>query len=64
MASKRRIRNRACSRKKRHDTATAAKKEMNRLVRFRRIDDGVLHVYRCPWCSGWHVGHKPIQKSE
>lgn len=62
MASKRRIRRSACSRKKRHETAAQAKREMNRLIRVRIVGDTPLHIYQCPWCSGWHVGHRPAIK--
>lgn len=23
-----------------------------------------LHVYECPLCGGWHVGHKPWEKKD
>lgn len=64
MASKRRVRNRACGRKKRHESQETATKEMNRLIRVRRVGDSPLSVYRCPWCGGWHVGHRPMQRSK
>lgn len=57
MASKRRIRRRQCSGKRRfasHDEANAA---MQRLIRSGKKDGGWLHIYGCKFCKGWHFGH-------
>jgi len=55
MSSKRRIRRRACETKVRHLTHAAAMKHLRSL----RSPDP-LNVYRCAFCKGFHVGHKPF----
>lgn len=27
-----------------------------------RIQSPGMHVYRCPICSDWHIGHRPVKK--
>jgi hypothetical protein len=56
MASKRRIRRRACKRKVRypaHDAAQAAIRAQNLRGRM---------PYPCRWCGGWHVGRPTAGK--
>lgn len=56
MASRRRQRRRACEGKRRH----AGRQEAERaLRRMKPRAQGVLNVYRCRNCGGWHVGHAP-----
>lgn len=40
-----------CGNKVRHPTREAATVAMGRTRGY------PLHVYRCPWCNCWHVGH-------
>ena len=42
---------RVCVRKIRHYTMRSAKEHM------RKLDDPGLHVYLCPYCGRYHVGH-------
>jgi hypothetical protein len=46
---------RACRRKVFHATIDAA--EAARRLTEEDTGDGPLHVYACPDCPGWHVGH-------
>jgi hypothetical protein len=46
---------RACKRKVFHATIDAA--EAARRLAGDGFSDGELHVYACPHCPGWHVGH-------
>ncbi len=49
MASKRRLRKKACTRKKTHESQVAAEGHAKRL--------GFPYVaYDCKFCGGWHVG--------
>lgn len=55
MASKRRLRRKACGDKVRHPTQTAA---VRHLIKLQRKDFARgMRSYRCRWCGGWHVGH-------
>lgn len=51
MASKRRLRRKACEGKIRYKTMEDAQKVAKRLK---------LNSYRCPHCSGIHNGHTPF----
>lgn len=55
MASKRRLRRKACEGKRRHADEAGARVEVAK-ARVRG-----LHAYQCPHCSGWHVGHPPAR---
>ena len=44
---------RMCTRKVRHLTKRAAKRELR--SGGKRFSG--CHVYHCPVCSGWHIGH-------
>lgn len=62
MASKRRIRRKACGDKIRYETMqkaidalTSAKRRG--IVKSRTTDH--LNAYRCGFCGGYHWGHKP-----
>jgi hypothetical protein len=48
-----------CQGKRRHASEGASRAAMRSLVRrdLHRPDQGALHVYRCPRCLTWHVGH-------
>jgi predicted RNA-binding Zn-ribbon protein involved in translation (DUF1610 family) len=59
MASKRRIRRKECEQKKRYEHEAHA-----RIVacqaRYRTHD--AIAAYKCPHCSGWHIGHRSARK--
>lgn len=59
MASKRRIRRRQCSGKGRFDTHAAASAAMHSVIRAGKARGGLLHIYRCQFCGGYHFGHAP-----
>jgi len=46
----------ACSRKVRYGHLQTAMKSLVELMKKGRQD---LEVYRCEYCEGWHIGHKP-----
>jgi hypothetical protein len=56
MSSKRRLRRKACTGKVRHADAVGAQAQIRQI---RRANPGTpyLNVYRCAFCSGFHVGH-------
>lgn len=56
MSSKRRVRRNQCGAKVRHATHADA---MLHLRSLRSRDP--LNAYRCAFCKGWHVGHRPGQ---
>jgi hypothetical protein len=58
MSSKRRLRRRVCTRKRRHATDNNARVELF-MIRKNHGYTGHLNVYRCPFCNGFHVGHTP-----
>lgn len=45
---------RQCGSKARFGTETGAARKAAWL---RRIGEGDLHAYRCPFCRFWHIGH-------
>lgn len=55
MASKRRIRRKACGSKKPYPDQTTA---VAHLIASGWAKDGV-HTYKCPFCRQWHLGHRP-----
>lgn len=57
MASKRRIRRRQCSNKKRFATHVLASEAMHSLIHSGKKRGGWLHIYSCKFCKGWHFGH-------
>lgn len=56
MASKRRLRRRSCERKVKHPSAAAASATIKSL-HARKGYQGRLDVYRCRFCSSYHIGH-------
>lgn len=56
MASKRRIRRKQCDGKRRHATPEAAAGH-RRFIHATAGYSGLLNVYRCSFCGGYHVGH-------
>lgn len=61
MASKRRIRRKACEGKQRFDSQTKAVSAMLALQRDKG-DQGNLRPYCCVFCKGWHYGHAPRRR--
>jgi hypothetical protein len=45
----------ACRSKRRYASSRDAK---NARRSIQRIGGRALEVFRCPWCEGWHVGHR------
>lgn len=58
MASKRRLRRKACMGKQRHESQDRAIAHIISLQRAGKID-GHMNPYRCGFCGSWHVGHAP-----
>ena len=58
VSSKRRIRRRSCTGKKRYTTAPAAQAAISSL-HHRKGYQGYMQVYRCSFCNGYHFGHPP-----
>lgn len=61
MSSKRRIRHRSCTGKVRHGDVQAAQ-AARRGLQERKGYDGPMDCYRCPFCKGWHIGHRARQR--
>lgn len=59
MASKRRLRRKACGHKVRHPDKAGAHGALRRIKRKKGVvaTEG-LGVYHCPYCGGWHLGHR------
>lgn len=51
MASKRRLRRRACTSKKKHERNTAVG-----IAKSMRQRGKMVSAYSCKFCGGWHVG--------
>lgn len=58
MASKRRLRRKACSGKRRYATAIEAEQAIRRL-RYETKTLARMNAYRCPFCNKFHIGHTP-----
>ena len=61
MASKRRVRQKACMGKKRYTTRDEAERHVDRV---RDHSFAHLQVYKCSFGDHWHVGHPPLTKLE
>lgn len=57
MSSKRNIRRRQCSHKRRYESHDQAAAAMHCVIRAGKKRGGFLHVYRCRFCRGFHFGH-------
>lgn len=58
MSSKRCERRRSCEGKKRHGTPA----EAGSAAWHARVKSGDnIWPYRCPFCRGWHIGHRSAQ---
>jgi hypothetical protein len=60
MASKRRLRRKACGGKHRH--ASQEEAVAHSISLRRKGETGVLNAYHCGYCGGYHVGHAPRQR--
>lgn len=61
MASKRKKRRRSCTGKQRHTTAEEAYRELFRIQRKRY--GGLMNVYKCKFCGGYHIGRTGFRRS-
>ena len=57
MASKRRLRRKACEGKKRYATQLEAVVAIKAMARRKALRGGSVEPYRCLWCGGFHFGH-------
>lgn len=62
MSSKRRIRRNQCGDKVRHLTAAAAKVALRKLRARLDFHGGIVEIYHCRFCKGYHVGHRIDQQ--
>lgn len=64
-ASKRNVRRKQCTLKRRYDNQQEADHAVDRMHMNGYAFDGrhgwsAIHAYKCSYCGGWHVGHKRI----
>jgi hypothetical protein len=59
MASKRRIRRKSCTNKRRHATQGDAKRAVAVMIRT-KPDGRRIVAYSCGFCGGWHIGHNGV----
>lgn len=59
MSSKRRLRRKSCEGKVRHVDPNAAQAAARSLVRAGKSRGGIIRVYCCSFCNGYHLGHAP-----
>jgi rubrerythrin len=60
MASKRRLRRKACGDKQRHDSEDAAKRHA---IHLRKKTEVYYQTYKCKFCGKWHIG-RPDRKTK
>jgi hypothetical protein len=58
VTSKRALRRRACEGKRAYPHEGAARQAAALAL---REHGELLGHYRCPFCSGWHIGHPPVR---
>lgn len=60
MASKRGLRRKACDGKRRYTSQEQAEAVARDTANYnhRHNDYCFIAAYRCPFCNGWHVGHR------
>lgn len=63
MASKRRLRRKACEGKRRYQSVADAQPHITNLYR-RRKAYGTLQAYKCQFCGGYHVGRPPHRRQQ
>ncbi len=58
MASKRRIRRKSCTRKRRYSSFEWAQADLQRfnILNPRGPNNFLRHVYKCQFCGGYHIG--------
>lgn len=56
-----RTRARSCDGKQRHKDKATALRHIGNLART-GANPRRFQAYRCMWCDGWHVGHRPKPK--
>jgi len=56
MSSKRRLRKKICTSKVKFESNDDARKALGRMF-VRGHIDGRMDVYKCKFCSGYHIGH-------
>lgn len=61
MSSKRRLRRRSCTSKKRYDNAIDAQRDADDL---RAKYGGIWLSYSCRFCSGYHVGRPSLKQKK
>lgn len=59
MSSKRRIRRKSCTGKRRFADVASARAAIAALIRNKGPQGGWLQPYHCPFCRGVHFGHAP-----
>jgi hypothetical protein len=59
MSSKRKLRQRCCTRKVAFANVADAYRAASRAYWATRE---IMHAYKCPFCGSWHVGHPPSNK--
>lgn len=52
-------RQRSCTGKHHYRTRATATAGLTWLISQGRRPANRLHAYKCEWCGGWHLGHKP-----
>lgn len=62
MSSKRHVRRKQCEAKLRHPTEALASVALRKLKRRTDFNGGLMGVYHCRFCKGWHVGHRINQR--
>lgn len=65
MSSKRRLRRRQCTHKRRFSSKKEAK-DFIRYLRLKGVCRNDTHPYRCQFCNGWHIGRssRNLQRRE
>ena len=58
MSSKRRLRRKVCGNKNRYVSTNAARDTIGKLKRQGKLN-GIVNIYKCKFCKGWHLGHAP-----
>lgn len=48
-----------CDKKKRYSAKKHGEEELRRIRKTGKIVPPDAHVYHCPFCEGWHLGHAP-----
>jgi hypothetical protein len=57
MSSKRRIRRNKCTSKVRHPDQSGAMVAIYKVTKKMGGAIGLMQLYKCSFCGGWHIGH-------